>query len=468
MKLLGLELSDAGILAAGGEPPRLLRIDEDAVESPGVAMAEKKRLITGRAAERRARLFPRQIMNRFWDHLSTEPLDPPLPAAGNQAEVACVHLAHVWDQARHSGNGLVIAVPGFFQRTQLGLLLGMAQELAIPLQGFVSLPVASAVPGPEDLHLHVDVHLHRWEVSVLKADGRLEFKEGVTINEKGLEGLYKLWVQAAAAEFVRMTRFDPLHRAETEQELYRRLPAVLAALQHEQAASIAIPAGHSTYSVSLMRGLLLETARPVYDELLAAVHDARRRHAADGRAAAVALSQRAARLPGIRERLAQLPDARVVELPAGAAALALPVLWRELTDGRRPSGASFFSSRPWSTAARLAVPDRTPSAHQRPTHLLYRNLAYPIGGSPLAIGTAPPAEGPGICIAGNPDGIDPRHCTVHLQAGQALLTDLSSSGTLVNERRVPNPVTLNVGDAIRVGKGGETIVAIACLDRHEA
>jgi hypothetical protein len=467
MNLLGLELSDAGILAAGEEPPRLLRIDKDALESPGFAMAEKKRLITGRAAERRARLVPRQILNRFWNHLSTEPLDPPLPAAGNQAEVACAHLAHVWDQARHSGNALVIAVPGFFQRTQLGLLLGMAQELAIPLQGFVSLPVASAVPGPEDLHLHVDVHLHRWEVSVLKAEGRLEFQEGFTINEKGLEGLYKLWVQAAAAEFVRMTRFDPLHRAETEQELYHRLPSVLAALRHEQAASIAIQAGHSTYSVSLMRGLLLETARPVYDELLAAVHDARRRYAADGRAAAVALSQRAARLPGIRERLAQLPDARVVELPAGAAALALPGLWRELTEGRPTAGTSFFSSRPWSTAARLSVPDRPPSA-QRPTHLLYRNLAYPISGSPLTIGTAPPAEGSGICILGNPDGTEPRHCTVHLQAGQALLTDLSSNGTLVNDRRVSGSVTLHVGDAIRPGKRGETIVAIACLERHEA
>ncbi|MCK7511245.1 MAG: hypothetical protein MZV70_49085 [Desulfobacterales bacterium] len=124
-------------------------------------------------------------------------------------------------------------------------------------------------------------------MSVLKVNGRLEFKEAFSVNEKGLEGLYKLWVQAAAAEFVRMTRFDPLHSAETEQELYRRLPAVLAALQQEQAATIAIPARNSHYSISLLRAVLLETARPVYDELLAAVHDARRRHAAAGTAAAV-------------------------------------------------------------------------------------------------------------------------------------------------------------------------------------
>ena len=466
MNILGLELSDAGILVAGGEPPRLLRVDDDAIESPGFALPEKKNLVTGRAAERRARLFPRQIMNRFWDHLSTDPLDPPLPAAGNQAEVACAHLAHIWDKVRHFGNALVIAVPGFFQRTQLGLLLGMAQEQAIPLQGFVSLPVAAAGPRPEGLHLHVDVHLHRWEVSVLKAEGRLEFQEGFTVNEKGLEGLYKLWVQAAAAEFVRMTRFDPLHSAETEQELYRRLPAVLAALQHEQAATLAIPAGHSHYSVSLMRGMLLETARPVYDELLAAVHDARRRHAASGTAVAVQVSQRVVRLPGILERLLQMPNTRVVELPAGAAAQALPGLWRELTDGRRTAGASFFSSRLWIAAERSAASEPTASA-LRPTHLLYRNLAYPITADPLMIGMAPPAKGPGIRIEGEPGGIDPRHCSVHYEGGRAVIADLSSNGTFLNDRRVEAPVALNVGDAIRLGNTAEIIVAIACLDRNE-
>jgi hypothetical protein len=467
MNLLGLELSDAGILVAGGEPPQLVSIDEDAVESPGFALPEKKNLVTGRAAERRARLFPRQIMNRFWAPLSTDPLDPPLPAAGNQAEIACAHLARIWDKARHFGNALVIAVPGFFQRTQLGLLLGMAQELAIPVQGFVSLPVAAAVPGPEGLHLYVDVHLHRWEVSVLKAEGRLELQEGFTVNEKGLEGLYKLWVQAAAAEFVRTTRFDPFHSAETEQELYRRLPSALAALQHEQATTIAIPAGHSHYSVSLTRGNLLESARPVYDELLAAVHDARRRHAAPGTAAAVEVSQRVARLPGILERLRQMPNTRVVELPAGAAALALPGLWRELTDGRRPAGASFFSSRPWIAAERSLESDQPPSA-PRPTHLLYRNLAYPITANPLTIGRDPPAEGPGIRIEGEPASIDPRHCSVQLQGGQAVLTDLSSKGTFLNDRRVGGPEPLKVGDAIRLGKTTEAMVAIACLDRNEA
>jgi hypothetical protein len=381
--------------------------------------------------------------------------------------VACIHLAQIWNKARHFGNALVIAVPAGFQRTQLGLLLGMSQELGIPVQGFVSLPVAAAAPGPEGLHLHVDGHLHRFEVSVLTTEGRLEFQEALTVNANGLEGLHKLWAQAAAAEFVRMTRFDPFHSAETEQELYRRLPAALAALHHEQATTIAISAGQSAYSVSLLRGVVLETARPVYDELIAAVHHAARRGTAPGTAACLQVSQRVARLPGIIERLRRIPNTRVVELPAGAAALALPGLWRELTDGRRKAGASFFSSRPWITSERSAAAEQT-AASPRPTHLLFRNLAYPLTATPLTLGTQPPPAGRGIRIEGDAGGIDPEHCAVRLQGEGVVLTDLSSNGTFLNERRVEGSVTLNVGDAIRLGKTAETLVAIACLDRNEA
>jgi hypothetical protein len=466
MNLLGLELSDAGILVAGGSPPALVRLDEDSVESPGFALPEKKALITGKAAEHRARLFPRQIMNRFWDRLSTDPLEHPLPAAGNQAEVACSHLEHIWDKARHFGNALVVAAPGFFQRDQLGLLLGMAQELAIPVQGFVSLPVAAAGPGPEELHLHVDVHLHRFEVSVLKAGARLQFQEAITGDEHGLEALYKAWAQAAAAEFIRTTRFDPLHSAETEQELYRRLPSMLAALKHEQATTLTIPAGRSHYTVSLARGMILETARPVYDELLTAVHTARQRHAAAESPVTVQVSHRWVRLPDILERLGQMPNTRVVELPAGAAALALPALWRELTDGRQSGGAAFFNGRPW-VAARNSSPAGRAAFPRRPTHLLYRNLAYPITANPLAIGSDPPTEGHGIRVKGDAEAIDSRHCMVQLRESQVVLTRLGLGDTLLNGSRIEGPTVVGVGDTIRLGKAGETIVAIACLDSNE-
>jgi hypothetical protein len=174
-----------------------------------------------------------------------------------------------------------------------------------------------------------------------------------------------------------------------------------------------------------------------------------------------------ARLPGILEHLRRIPNTRVVELPAGAAALALPPLWRELTDGRRTAGASFFSSRPWVAAAPSAAAEQT-APSPRPTHLLYRNQAYPLTAAPLTLGTGLPAEGRGIRIAADAGGIDPEHCAVQLQGEKAVLTDLSSNGTYLNDLRVEGPVALRIGDAIRLGNTAETIVPIACLDRNEA
>ena len=41
MSLIGLEISDAGIIAAAGTPARLLELDGQATESPGFALGKK-------------------------------------------------------------------------------------------------------------------------------------------------------------------------------------------------------------------------------------------------------------------------------------------------------------------------------------------------------------------------------------------------------------------------------------------
>jgi len=49
-----------------------------------------------------------------------------------------------------------------------------------------------------------------------------------------------------------------------------------------------------------------------------------------------------------------------------------------------------------------------------------------------------------------------------------VLTDLSTSGTFLNDRHARGAEALRVGDAIRVGNAAEAIMVIACLDRNEA
>ena len=157
MSLLALELSDAGILIAGAESDGLLKVDGNSVESPGFALPEKKRLTVGVAAERKAHLYPRQILNKFWDQLNIEPLEQPNPFAQNHAEIAFEHFAHIWKTVKNHGQEMIIAVPGFYTREHLGFILGITRELSIPVRGFISLavaavpdPIATALPVPSD------------------------------------------------------------------------------------------------------------------------------------------------------------------------------------------------------------------------------------------------------------------------------------------------------------------------------
>ena len=56
-------------------------------------MPEKSGLLVGKAAEKKAHLFPRQIISNYWDHLNTEPLEQPgkyIPQS--TAEIAFKHL----------------------------------------------------------------------------------------------------------------------------------------------------------------------------------------------------------------------------------------------------------------------------------------------------------------------------------------------------------------------------------------
>ena len=111
MRLLGLELSDAGIMLAGSDPVQLLEIDGTECESPGYAFPEKKLLVVGKAAQQKAHLLPRLVISHFWDQLNTEPLDHPGPyTQQNHAEIACAHLAKIWHIASslHDSCGLKV------------------------------------------------------------------------------------------------------------------------------------------------------------------------------------------------------------------------------------------------------------------------------------------------------------------------------------------------------------------------
>ena len=470
MTLLGLELSDAGILVAGEKPARLLAVDGQNPESPGFAVPEKKRLLVGNSAANRAHLFPLQVINRFWDRLNTEPLKQKNRRVQNHAEIACAHLSLIWENVKIHGDEMIVAVPDYYGREQLGLILGMAQELSIPVKGFVSLPIAASfTPCPDSMLLHLDIHLHRFEIVYLHQGEQLTRENSVAVQEINLEQLYRVWVESIAEEFVRSTRFDPLHQAATEQALYDRLSDALDIFKRQPSFLFEISHETDSYRITLPSNLLKQKSAAVYDDICRLILKMRDEHGKNGFSTVLQLTHRIACLPGLKDKLSEIDHCEIMELEPGAGALGVLGFWRQLADGHAGHGASFFTSRPWQKTEPetfRTVPNKTPGQDPA-THLLYGDVAYPLSEKPLFIGCDHYPTGKGIHVKGQSSGVSKKHCTVQRDADRVVLTDYSEQGTFVDDRRVDGSATLDLGQIVRLGPSGETIRLIVCMETDE-
>ena len=362
---------------------------------------------------------------------------------------------------------MVIAVPGFYKRTHLGLILGITNELGIRVKGFTPLAIA-AVPDqlPQGLWLHLDLHLHRFEITHLQRADQLSREKSVSAEGNGLSALCRKWVDAIAEEFVRHTRFDPLHRAATEQELYDRLPSVLAQLKQNRSVYFEMTGGSKIYHVTLTRELFGKTAQPVTQEIRRLIARFCDRYDPGASGRVLLITDRLARLPGVKNMLSAIENCKMIALPVGSGALGALRFYDILDRQEDDHGAPFMTTRPLPVEQTLPVEAiRQPiAAQRRATHILYRDLAYPIGKTPLVIGLAGVKEAPGIQIRGQVTGVSRKHCSVQLQGNKIVLDDHSTYGTYVNEERVAGRTELELGQVIRVGTPGEKLKLIACLD----
>jgi hypothetical protein len=470
MTLLGLELADSGILVAGDNPIRLLTVDGQEQESPGFAIPEKERLLVGKPASDKAHLFPLQVINRFWDQLNTEPLKQKNRHAQNHAEIAYTHLFHVWEIVKQYGDEMIIAVPNFYSKEQLGLILGMAKELSIPVKGFVSLPIAASYHAyPNAMLLHLDIHLHRFEITYLHQGEYLTAKNSVTFEEISLEQLYRSWVETIAEEFVHATRFDPLHQAATEQELYNRLASALDIFKNQPSFLFELSHGKNSYRITLLRDVLFQKSEKIYDEICRFIEKMRDDHGKNNLLTVLQTTHRVACLPGLKDKLLEIENCKIIELEPGAGALGVLKLRDPLTDRHFKNGASFFTSRPWqqteSTTSR-AISYQT-SHTINPSHLLYRDVAYPVSEKPLIIGCDHYPFGKGIRVEAKSSDVSKKHCTVQREDNRIVLTDFSSQGTFVDNRQINGSAILELGQIVRLGTSRETIRLIACLEADE-
>jgi hypothetical protein len=463
-RALSLDVSDGGLLGVA-EGGALLG------PSPGCALVEGDELVFGEEALRRSRLSPRLVASDFWSRLDAAPLGPPFPDGLSSADLVHGHLESLWGKAKAGTGEVVLAVPGVYDEKQLGLLLGIAQALSMPVTGLVDKAVAAASAGfPGERLLHVDVGLRRAVVTEIRQGASLVRERVARLDRWGLDEVHDAEMHGAAAAFVRQARFDPLHDAPSEQALFDRLPDWLRSLARDERATWRLPFAAGEATIEVTRSEAEAWTARFAEELSQQVSVFKR----TGEPLTVLVSAHAARLPGLAGRLAAVRGVEVVLLPVQAAAAGA---LRECDAIRSPKGGIRFVTQlprpkaPEGTVGGAAVilppvakplPPRDPG--RRPTHVLLGPAARAITEEPLVVGTAPPSPGRSLRLEGETAGISRAHCRLFESAGAAVVEDLSTWGTYVNGERVPGRAVLAVGDRIRVGSPGIELVLIAAED----
>ncbi len=454
MALTTIELNDAGVLVG--------RDGDILADSPGYAVVEGGQITVGDAAYTTARLHPRSTVTSFWDRLSLEPVGVADGASHTLADVAYAHLGAVWQMPGVASDEVLLAVPGSFTREQLALLLGMAREAQIPVTGLVDAAVAAATrTAPEPRWLHLDIQLHRVVLTDIAASNRIVRRAVHENTRVGLVALREAWANAIADAFLRTTRFDPMHRAATEQALHARLGTWMAELGERAEAHLELEAGDRSHSVSIKRLTLAEATRAEYAQIGQLVSSCTR----PGESVALLVSHRAQALPGLTDGLSQIPECRCVMLPRGAALTGAERNQAHIVS--KGESLAFVTSLPTGQSdIHLDAPaGAAPPEAEAPTHVLYHARAYAIGEEPLVVGTQVPDGERAIRVTGTAAGVSRRHLSFLHRDGATLVSDHSSYGSYLNGRRIEGEVPLGAGDRIRIGSpGGEELQLITLVE----
>lgn len=455
MVTLAIEINDAGLLVA--DQDRVIRSE------PGFAVVDRGKIVTGEEAFALARLMPRDASSLHWANLSIEPGSASVGGTRSTAELAHAQLEEIWTEVGTGVDHVVFVVPSTFGGDALGILLGLAEECGIPAGAIVDVACAASVrPWPDWQLVYVDADLTSVFVTPVEQTDEATALTPVTLDSMGLSGLMDAFARRVAEIFVLKTRFDPFHHAETEQQLYSGLADALDALETRGGASFVITDRDDRFEIEIERSELLGAAQGFYRAVRQLIAQSRKAQAG----LVVGLSHRLARLPGLNDELARLDATTVVELEPGHSARA--VLAAADTLALEEDGVRLFRHLPWrAEPAEPVAPEVAPEPvpadvddDGRPTHVVYRGVAYLVNGEALVVGRSKLDDRRAILIESQVEGVSRAHCEFAVVDGELRLRDLSSFGTFVNDRRIDGEEVVKPADVIRVGTPGAELIVV--------
>jgi len=264
---------------------------ETSYQSPAIAIVREDELIFGERAVRLARIHPQQANQQYFNRMNGDPLPQPIQKAANHADLVYLHLKEL---AEKNVGDTILAVPGTLNGDQLGVLLGICQEAGIEVSGFVNAAVASTTTTatPEQV-TYLDVFLQHMLLSELRINDEVRHERSFEVRDCGFTNLIDGWMNLIADRFVQETRFDPLHTAASEQQLYNQVYDWVLGAHVRTEVAFQVALNDQQRRVEVPRSQLEQKSAQRIDRLIDAL-PARQ---------PLVLSARAARIPGLGSHL---------------------------------------------------------------------------------------------------------------------------------------------------------------------
>ena len=479
MPTIGLELCDAGFLTAAHDQSetKLFAVADrqGATDWPGFAYHEGNTFSFGRAAEDMWLVHPRRVAHTFWSQLAHDSVST-LSLTGRSpsfSELSFFYLREFHQRlvaATGAPEKLVLAVPGSYlkdaatEEEKIGLLLGMATELKLPLAGIVDMACAALcdprAPGfnPSRPIIVVDVHLEGTDLTLLSADERLERQQFTHLPHSGQAHLLKHLTATMGNRFLRHTAFDILEDGRVEQMFFRQTKDFLLSGADEHRYQINTTS--RSYELLAKHEQLTHDAQTFVTTLVHGVQTFVD-HAAQAPAlCTVALTARSWAVPGLEAKLRAVGFARQIRLPLGAAAagaariganrLTVPA---DLADVPVELGVPLSDTRRVAAAAwevRLAKSSRRSDPRPVPTHAILDGVGHSLGHTArFTVGAANARTDLAL-----PEPFSSDDCVIPLvrDAGQLWFID----PTAARHGEIPPRASVDSGDRLVLKSGNST------------
>ncbi len=225
----------------------------DSSGSAGVFAQDASGSRFGNHALQRLRLSPTECEDRFWRDLGTQPPGKSLPGIRHNADLAWQHLRAI--ASEQVSQIQTVALPAHYNREQAALLSGILQNLGSEGVTLVNRSLL-CLAASGDAKWHFDLQLNQGVLAQAEREGQtLRLGPVREYPGLGLLNLVDSLTRTVQQVFIDKTRFDPLHLASSEQQLFLQLLELLErSVEDRQEISIQVQEGR--YQVEITRAQL--------------------------------------------------------------------------------------------------------------------------------------------------------------------------------------------------------------------